>query len=454
MPNSRTTNQEVSAPALTSPSDQSMDGVFSQFHMPGAIGEAALHGAAGEVVRRVEPHTEADLVALLLTLLVMFGNVIGRSAHFVVSGTNHFTNLFLGLVGPTSMGRKGTAQKAIECILELVDPDWARRRIGSGLSSGEGIIAAVRDPVWEVRASRRGDGPPVQEMVMTDAGESDKRLLIIEEEFAGPLKAMERQGSTLSPVMRNAWDSRNISKMTVNPMTATNPHISVIAHISKEELQTHMSTIQSANGFGNRFLWTWVRRSKLLPHGGNLNDSLKQSLADQLREAVMFARTVNEVYRDQSADRLWEEVYPSLTREWPGLYGSMLARAAPQVLRIAMIYALLDRQEVITGTHLEAALAVWRYCDDSVRFIFGNRLGDPDQERILRALREAGHNGLSRSEISDLFHRNRRAVQIEAVLYILVDSGLASYRLIPTEGRTEQRWYANDLQEQRPQTPA
>ena len=68
--------------------------------------EAAFYGLAGDAVRTIEPHTESSAVALLLQVLVCFGNMIGRTAHFVAEGSQHFLNLFAVLVGVTSAGRR------------------------------------------------------------------------------------------------------------------------------------------------------------------------------------------------------------------------------------------------------------------------------------------------------------------------------------------------------------
>src|SRR5947209_2408381 len=43
----------------------------------------AFYGLAGDIVRAIEPHSEADPVGLLLQALVMFGNVVGRCPYFV-----------------------------------------------------------------------------------------------------------------------------------------------------------------------------------------------------------------------------------------------------------------------------------------------------------------------------------------------------------------------------------
>jgi hypothetical protein len=41
----------------------------------------------------------------------------------------------------------------------------------------------------------------------------------------------------------------------------------------------------------------------------------------------------------------------------------MVARAPAQVLRLSMMYALLDMSTTIRKEHLEAALEIWRYCE-------------------------------------------------------------------------------------------
>ena len=50
---------------------------------PSPLDESAFHGLAGRFVRAVEPHSEADPVALLVQTLVAFGNAVGRGPHFV-----------------------------------------------------------------------------------------------------------------------------------------------------------------------------------------------------------------------------------------------------------------------------------------------------------------------------------------------------------------------------------
>jgi hypothetical protein len=95
------------------------------------------------------------------------------------------------------------------------------------------------------------------------------------------------------------------------------------------------------------------------------------------------------------------------------------SRAEAQVVRLASIYALLDQSREIRVEHLKAALAVWKYCGDSCRFIFGEAETNPLEEKILTALRNHPE-GLTRSEIlRGIFKRNRPARDIKQVLMSL-----------------------------------
>jgi hypothetical protein len=54
------------------------------------------------------------------------------------------------LVGKSSRGRKGTAEGRVRQLMQYVDEDWVRDRKQSGLSSGEGLIWAARDPIKRI----------------------------------------------------------------------------------------------------------------------------------------------------------------------------------------------------------------------------------------------------------------------------------------------------------------
>src|SRR5437867_13228624 len=97
----------------------------------------AFYGLAGEIVRTVEPHSEADPVAILVQVLVAFGNAIGRGPHFVAESERHFTNEFAILVGETAKARKGSSWAQVRSLFDAVEPEWTGSCVLSGLSSGE-----------------------------------------------------------------------------------------------------------------------------------------------------------------------------------------------------------------------------------------------------------------------------------------------------------------------------
>jgi DNA-binding transcriptional ArsR family regulator len=404
---------------------------------PAPMAPEAFHGLPGEFVRLVDPHTEADPAGLLVQFLVAVGSVIGRRPYFVAEADKHHLNLFAAMVGASAKGRKGTSWGHIRNALADVDETWPERVV-HGLSSGEGLIWAVRDPITQRQPVKEKGRVTDYEDVLVDPGVEDKRLLVVEGEFATALRVLGREGNILSAAVRNAWDTGDLRTLTKNsPAKATGAHISIIGHVTRDELLRYLGTTEAANGFANRFLWVCVRRSKVLPDGGRLHEVDMAPFVRRLRAAVEFARSVGELRRDEEARAIWHEVYPELSEGKPGLLGAVIARAEAQVMRLACLYAVLDMSTVVRREHLLAALAVWDYCEASARFIFGDALGDPVADEILRALRQAGEEGMTRTAIREnLFQRNMPARRIQRALSVLVEAGLVSVeRVTDTGGR-------------------
>lgn len=401
---------------------------------PEPLDDAAYYGVAGAIVRRLEPHTEADPAALLVAFLAAMGNVFGRTVYFVADGARHYANLFAVLVGETSKGRKGTTWARVRERLSVVAQHWIDNCVTGGLSSGEGLIYQVRDPVFVTK-----DG----ETTCADLGVDDKRLMLIESEFASVLRQVDRQGNTLSAVVRKAWETGTLKSLTKNsPTKATEVHVSILGDITGDELRRYLDRTEIANGFGNRFLWVCVRRSKVLPEGGNVEESAFADLTPKLTQALTFARTERRLHRDASATALWAKVYPELSEGKPGLAGAMTGRAEAQTMRLALIYAALDSSPVVRVEHLTAAIAVWEYCEASVTWCFGDATGDATADVILDSLRGAGDAGLTRTQISDLLGRNVSASRIAQALMVLKSRGLAIDSQVETGGRSAELWKA------------
>jgi hypothetical protein len=404
---------------------------------PSPLAKQAFYGLAGEFVKLIEPHTEADPVAILIQIITAIGYVIGATAHFKVEADTHYLKIFPVLVGETSKGRKGTSWGYIKDILKRIDPEC---RIMSGLSSGEGLIWQVRDEIIK-KESIKDKGRTIDyQDVVADAGESDKRLIVIEQEFASTLRVIGRDGNILSPVIRQAWDDGNLQTLTKNsPARATGAHISIICHITRNELRRYLDRTETGNGFANRFIWLCIKRSKALPDGGQFYKQDFEPLLEKFKEVVEFGKTIGEMSKDSEAQQIWNEVYPTLSEGKPGLFGEVISRGEAQVMRIACIYAILDKSKMIRKEHLWASLAIWDYSEKSVRYIFGDATGDWIADRILQALRRST-SGLTRTEISNLFSRNLSGEKFDLALSFLEKLNLISMVKEDSGGRPVERW--------------
>ncbi len=400
----------------------------------------AFYGLAGDVVRVLEPHTEADPASILLQLLVAYGNAIERSAHFEVEDTKHYTNEFLVLVGDSSKSRKGTSWRRILKMFTKPDKQWMENRNYNGLSTGEGLIHTVRDALSKKELDKTTG---LYRDVIVDHGVVDKRLMVVEEEFSRVLRVMRRDGNTLSPLIREAWDTGNLRVMTkVNPEIATRAHVSLICHITDQELLRYMSETDYGNGFGNRFLWAFVERSNILPFGGQPNQTEYDQLIDRLGKAVMNGKNAQQTKFSPAAAELWSGIYRELSQGYAGLLGSMVSRAEAHTVRLSLIYALLDNSKEIRLEHLLAAVAVWNYCEDSARKIFGDALGEPIADKILSALRDATNRSLNRTQIHDLFSRHKTDEEIDRASLVLRNKGLIRVGTTKTGGRDMETWEA------------
>lgn len=415
-----------------------------EIEYPTPLAEAAFHGLAGKIVRAIEPHTEADPVALLANLLTAFGNVIGVGAYLKIGADRHYPRLFCVLVGDTAKGRKGSSWSPVRALFDEVEHEWAGNKVQTGLSSGEGLIWAVRDPINKLQPIKEKGRVIDYEEVMIDEGIQDKRLMVVEEEFPRTLKVMAREGNVLSPIIRQAWDNGDLRALTKNsPAKSTGAHISLVGHATRGELIKCLSDVEQANGFANRIIWLSVRRSKALPFGGDYEVTRFKPQIDELGKAVEFARSAGQLVWADETRPLWSSIYYELSEGRSGLIGAMLARTESQVTRLACIYALLDSSREIKIPHLKAALAFWTYSEDSVRYIFHDSTGNPLANRIVEAL-IANPNGMTRTEISNLLGRHYSADRITEALETLQSLGWANKRNIKTNGRPVEKWFFID----------
>jgi hypothetical protein len=397
---------------------------------PPTLGEAAYYGPMGEFLRAVAPHTEATDAGILAHLLPAIGTIIGPGPHIPVSGAPQPARLNTVIVGPTYSGRKGTALVPVDKLMERLDPDFWRDQKVRGLSTGEGLIARVADiKTWNVETKE------------WDIEPTEKRLCVIEEEYSKVLAHIRRDGNILSQILRESFDSGNLSVLTrKDPLQAFGAHISVVGHITPEELLDRFNHIEMANGFGNRSAWFFVYSDKVYPFCESIPELVFKDILPPLSK-IMNHR-VQRIPLAPASRGVWEKIYTDDLRiEKPGFVGAMLARGSSIVLRTALIYYLLDPppkggSQGILPVHLDAAMAVWRYCCESVEMLFAGRAGTGLGDRILSLL--AG-GPMTRDE----FNPHLSAAQkkdIGSVLAALERANLVRRSKRQTDGRPATVW--------------
>lgn len=378
--------------------------------MKTTITDHTLHGLPGRFVRTVAPYSEADPAALLATFLTVFGCYVGPSPRMLAGGV-HTARIHTLIVGRSAKARKGSSKYPVMQVFERLDRSWCDEQVLGGFGSGEAVVAA--------------------------AAGGDPRVLVAEEEFARLLAVAARQGSTMSQLLRAAWDSGKLeARRRGESEVAVGAHVSLIGHVTVGELREKLASSDLTGGTVNRLLMVAAARSKRLPLGASVPDRDLDQLAREVRAAVEAARRIGTMRYTDDGAALWQVMYDVLADDDPdGPLGDAIARAEAQVLRLSIVYAAADGTPEIGVPHLSAAYELWRYCRTTAAAIFPTRIVSGDEQRLLEALVEAGDAGLTGADRRAVFSNHRTAEQMDVVLGGLVERGLAVVTKIPTGGR-------------------
>jgi hypothetical protein len=421
---------------------------FKDRPFPPPMTDDAFYGVAGDIVRIIQPASEASREAILAQLLVATGNLIGRGPHRKQAGIHHL-NEFTVLVGETATARKGTSWAAINNLLKSVNEEWLSNRMRDGFQSGESLIHAVRDAQYGIIPvnKRKAGQAEKAEKTLVDEGVSDKRLLIVEEEFARLLTVASRPGNTLSSTLRKAWDAKQWlhTEGKISPEKATGAHISMIGHVTIKELLDCLTEVENRNGFSNRVLWIATKRGQKLPLPPWIDWRKYPAVLAQLAKVVELLGALapkREIHWSDQAEKDWCKFYKSIKTSADGIVGSIVARSDAHVLRLTMLFAVLDASSLMKPEHLKAAIAFWQYCERSASWIFGEKTGNKAADKIYWALQREP-KGLTRTQISlQVFNNHISKTNMDIAFSTLVDAGLAHFKFERVKGdKPTQRWF-------------
>ena len=386
-----------------------------------------LYGLVGDVARAGSEGTETNAHAIAANFMAYLSCAVGRGVYLPIGNTRHHTRLFCLHIGRSGRGRKGDAVSLvlrIDAALRATDDVFAPQVHRGGLSTREGLAALIHDGYRQ----GRHDVPAIE----------DKRLWVVESEFANVLHQGRRDGNTLSAALRDCWDGIDLKPATKsNRVYASDPHVCLSGAISPSELRGLMSAREMSNGFANRFLMIWAERSRMFPFPKETPQAVVEHLASRTLEVLAFVRAA----RHDEREHLKMELTPQAQWRYAQLYrgelhdgvddgaiGAMLERRAPMLLRLAMLMALTDLQTRIDVPHIDAAMAWIQHATASVRFVFSSAAEDTKltqvQElanRVLTFLHE--HGQATRSQISsECFRGKVPKARIDASLEHLLAS--------------------------------
>ena len=382
---------------------------------------ACLYGLIGDVARAGSETTEANPYAIAANMIAFMGCAVGRAPFMPVGNTWHHARLFMLHVGRSGRGRKGDATsiiRRIERALKALNQYAAPQVHSGGLSSREGLVFLIHDGFIEGKK----EVEPIH----------DKRLLVIESEFANVLHQGKREGNTLSAALRDCWDGMTLKPATKsNRLSATDPHLGMICAVTPSELLNLMASRELTNGFANRFMMFWAERMKMLPFPRATPQDDVDSLARRVLEVLEFCGAERWAEKDHmrvelspDARKLYEQLYRRELNDTSAgeRITALIERRAPMLLRLAMLFALCDKTTTVEGPHIEAALAWVRYSVESVKFIFASAADEADvaktddaAQKVLRYL--ADHGQATRSELTrDCFNGHVPKSRIDAAL--------------------------------------
>ncbi|MCX7099622.1 MAG: DUF3987 domain-containing protein [Methylococcales bacterium] len=393
-----------------------------------------FYGFVGELARIASQGTGLNRVAVSTAFLSFLAANVGRDTFLMVGDTIHHPRLFTLHIGRSGQGGKGDSQQITHRIrrrIENTHSGLLGLSHSGGLSSREGLAGLIHDGHGENKAI------------------DDKRLWVIESEFANVLHQSRRDGNTLSTALRDAWDGSDIKPATKSRSVASSaPHIGIHANITPSELKELARSRDINNGFFNRFLMVYSENIDHVAFPKPTPQTVIDNLADQAADIIQYAKggypastNGQQMHLSEPAQTYYTNIYKGLRKPFDSeIISALLERRAPYMLRLAMLFALTNKTHVIEPKHLQAALAWVNYAVDTVKFVFADQSTSPqaretraNADKILSFL-QSYPNGASLKELNnDCFKKNLSSPKIQTALSYLLSENPPLIEQIDTE---------------------
>ncbi|GIU38628.1 hypothetical protein L2719_15090 [Shewanella schlegeliana] len=335
-----------------------------------------LPGLIGDISHLLSSGSEASEEFIAAHSLIRISISIPRGYITLPYGATFTEPRLNAIFVQSTGGGKGVSEKQTNAIFNLAgelnnteQPIALHARIHSGgLSTGEGISYELRDD------STDSKGNFIQ-------GQNDKRLIVVEAEFANLLAKCNQKTSILSGIIRKLFDGESLEPLTKTDRTScTDPHVGILGHITATELVSRLDDTSIYNGFLNRFTICCGMPQELQPFPKIPCPDKMAELAKKLNDVLIWVNQEKRVLGMSDCYReLWEDKYAYLKQlgAKDSIEQSLLTRAPHYATMYAMLFAVLDKSNVINSSHLTSALAWIEYWHQSIIYIF-----DTEKDKI------------------------------------------------------------------------
>lgn len=382
------------------------------------MSEDAFYGLAGKMAMEISPINGISKEAVLFQFLICMSTLCAHKFFYSIGGKRIYSADYLVLVGNTGSSKKGTSFSDVKYFFDKFYPEFSTQRLKTGVNSGEGLINSIRDRVTSIEKNEKGK----EREVTKDEGALSKIVLFLETEFSRLLKAGKRDGSTVTECYRNAWDGVPLEINTSQrSIRSTDYCVSLIAHITPKELRSLVSDIDSSNGYLNRFMFCLISGGEPKPFPESF-DRVNFSFINEFSELLSFINSMDngEVVLADNAKDLYLEIYNEFYYRSEDKITELISRNTQHLLKMAMLYAIIDQSPVISNEHLKAAKALIDYSAASIQELFGNDILSKKESKVLKYLSTQEGKSTRGKIQSDCFKNNSSKEELDSIQESLI----------------------------------
>lgn len=346
--------------------------------------DVVFTGLIGKTVKALDPWHEADPIAVHMSLMAMASVLLEGGVKVYTGSKWEYPLLNVLLFGESAKGRKGTSGTIAFEVVTKAFPGWRDDHTGGAPSSGAGIVKLLANTAVETNWLRPLDEIP--EQLREEAATKPIRrikpglpYLFYEEEIAKVLHRA-RMDDSYEALIRVMWQGANLTGRYTSHLQVTIPRpvVGWLAHVTPGEFVAKLGRSSLHGGTFNRFMLFWVQRNRIIRRIRPIPEDLLARLASEFRARILFGRTVGKIQPTEEAWDFWEnDLHPEIDGQLSAspLWGEFVGRALDNIMRMAAIYAVMDKRRAITADDLKAARGVMRYVFASLPTIM-RELGD------------------------------------------------------------------------------